>query len=194
MEGRCECGDASQGFQTYTFWQNDQQRCFTVFHPRQGEILPVVFNPNCYALDRLQGLGGKTPNSDQNKAAARFGFARLLVSTPDRDWVFGNDQVVNDANPMPCQDDKSKDIAYIRKIMAWIKSRNDQFDASRVYSAGFSQNSMFSAYIGFCFNEQFKGIWQGGSGMTLKGQPPYVPNCGGQLAASTFAQCGKGCK
>jgi len=161
---------------------------------RQGEVLPVYFAPNCYAKDRLQGLGAKTSNSNDNKAAARYGYVRVFVSTPDTNWVFGNDQIVNDNKPMPCADEDSKDIAYIRKIMEWINSQPEKFDATRVYSAGFSQNSMFSAYIAFCFNDQFKGVWQGGSGLTLKGKEPYVPNCGGQLAASTFAQCGKACK
>merc|ERR1712241_469945 len=89
----CECGDSSKGFQTYTFTQNNQQRCFTIFHPlsRQNEVLPVMFSPNCYAEDRLQGLNGVNPNTKVNKAADRFGYARVLVSTPDRNWVFGND-------------------------------------------------------------------------------------------------------
>merc|ERR1712038_118684 len=192
----CECGDSSKGFQTYTFTQNNQQRCFTIFHPlsRQNEVLPVMFSPNCYAEDRLQGLNGVNPNTNVNKAADRFGYARVLVSTPDRNWVFGNDQIVNDDKPMPCADEDSKDIAYIRKIMNWIKAHPGQFDSSMIYANGFSQNSMFSAYIGFCFNENFKGVWQAGSGMTLKGKSPYVPNCGGQLAASTFAQCGGPCR
>ena len=117
-----------------------------------------------------------------------------MVSTPDKNWVFGNDNIVNDDKPMPCADEDSKDIAYIRKIIEWINSQPDKFDSSRMYSAGFSQNSMFSAYIAFCFNDQFKGVWQGGSGLTLKGKAPYVPNCGGQLAASTFAACTGACK
>ena len=70
----CECGDTSQGFQTYTFNQNGQERCFTTYTPlsRQDEVLPVYFAPNCYAKDRLQGLGAKTSNSNDNKAAARY--------------------------------------------------------------------------------------------------------------------------
>merc|ERR1719468_489086 len=42
--GRCECADTSEGFQTYTFWLGDVQRCFTVFHPnsRASEVLPVL--------------------------------------------------------------------------------------------------------------------------------------------------------
>ena len=70
--------------------------------------------------------------------------------------MFGNDNIVNDNKPMPCADEDSKDIAYVRKIMEWINSQPEKFDATRVYSAGFSQNSMFSAYIAFCFNDQFK--------------------------------------
>ena len=61
-QGRCECADTSEGFQTYTFWLGDVQRCFTVFHPRQGEAIPVMLAPNCYAQDKLQGLEGNTWN------------------------------------------------------------------------------------------------------------------------------------
>ena len=125
--------------------------------------------------------------------SSRYGFARVLVSTPDHNWEFGNDQIVNDISPMPCADEDSKDIGYIRKIMEWISSQPDTFDSSSVYSGGFSQNSMFSAYIGTCFADQFKGVWQAGSGLILKGKKPYVPNCGGQLAASQMAECGKSC-
>ena len=59
-QGRCECGDTSQGFTTYTFWLGDVQRCFTVFVPpkRKTEKLAVVLAPNCYARDRLSGIEG----------------------------------------------------------------------------------------------------------------------------------------
>ena len=42
-QGRCECGKEDDGFTTYTFWQGDVQRCFTMFFPpaRKGEVLPV---------------------------------------------------------------------------------------------------------------------------------------------------------
>ena len=143
--GRCECGDPSDGFTTYTFWQNDQQRCFTIYHPTMQETaLPVVFNPNCYAEDKLQGLNAITSRTTDNQAAKRYGFARLMVSTPDHNWVFGNDMVVNNDYPMPCEDEDSKDIQYIRTIFTFIDANPQMFDTSRIYSAGFSQNSMFS--------------------------------------------------
>ena len=72
-----------------------------------------------------------------------------------------NNNIVNDLAPMPCSDEDSKDIAYIRKIFNFVESNPDKFDASRVYAEGFSQNSMFSAYIGFCFPDNVVGIWQG---------------------------------
>ena len=69
---------------------------------------------------------------------------------------------------MPCADEDSTDIKYVRKIVEWIGANPDKFDASRIYAAGFSQNSMFSAYIGFCFSNII-GIFQGGSGLKFSG-------------------------
>ena len=111
-----------------------------------------------------------------NKAASRFGYARIGISTPHSDgsskgkgyWQIGNDAVINDENPMPCADEDSTDIKYVRKIVEWIGANPDKFDASRIYAAGFSQNSMFSAYIGFCFSNII-GIFQGGSGLKYSG-------------------------
>merc|ERR1712172_424728 len=165
--GRCECGDSSKGFQTYTFWLGDVQRCFTVFHPptRASEVLPVVLAPNCYAQDRLSGIEGLNAKSDGNAAAVRFGFVRIGLSSPDGAWTFGNDGVINDDYPMPCSEEDSKDIPYVQAVFDFIESNPEQFDASKIYAQGFSQNSMFSAYIGFCFSEKVLAIWQGGSGM-----------------------------
>ena len=89
--GRCECANTASGFQTYTFWLEDVQRCFTVFHPptRASEALPVVLAPNCYAQDRLSGIEALNAKSDGNAAAVRFGFARIGLSTPDGAWAFG---------------------------------------------------------------------------------------------------------
>jgi len=190
-QGRCECGDASRGFQTYTFWMENVQRCFTVFHPtsRASEKLPVLIQPNCYAEDRLVGMDMTNDRSPGNTAATRYGYSRIGVSTPDHDWVFGNNNIVNDDYPMPCSDDDSSDIKYMRAIFEFVEANPDQFDSSRMYAEGFSQNSMFSAYIGHCFNENVLGVWQGGSGMGLTGQLPYFPGCQGQVTASDYENC-----
>jgi len=190
-QGRCDCGNESNGFTTYTFWQFDVQRCFTVYQPldRAGEVLPVVFAPNCYAADKLSGIEGISASSKGNQAAARYGFARIGISTPNHNWEFGNDNVINDETPMPCSDEDSQDIAYVRKIIEFLEAHPEQFDATRMWSQGFSQNSMFSAYIGFCFPDNVLGVYQGGSGMALTGLEPNLPGCQGQVTASQFAQC-----
>ena len=86
--GHCECGDESLGFHTYIFFVGDQQRCFTVYHPkdRASESLPVFFSNNCYANDQLQGINMVTPNSADNHAAARFGYVRIGLSSPTGSW------------------------------------------------------------------------------------------------------------
>merc|ERR1712156_350812 len=116
----CESGDTSKGFTTYGFVKDGVQRCFTVFHPleRAGESLPVVISSQCYGKDKLQSISMKNENAADNKAAARYGYARIGVSTPDGHWTFGNNNIVNDLKPMPCADEDSKDIAYMEK--SWI--------------------------------------------------------------------------
>jgi len=129
---------------------------------------------------------------DINIAAERYGYARIGLSTPDGHWTFGNNGVVNEETPMPCSEDDSKDISYVKTILDFIKE-DKRFDASRVWAEGFSQNSMFSAYIGFCFNDKVLGIWQGGSGMALTGKAPTLPGAQAQCTASAFAELKRDC-
>ena len=193
--GSCECGETSEGFNTYTFWIGDVQRCFTVFHPnsRKSQKLPVVLSPNCFAEDRLQGISMTSATRGDNAAATKYGYVRIGLSTPDGHWTFGNDNVVNDENPMPCSDEDSKDIPYLKEVFAFIESKPEQFDNEKIYAEGFSQNSMFSAYTAFCFYDKVVGIWQGGSGLTLTGQKPFVPNKGAQCSFSSFEEYGGQC-
>jgi len=194
-KGSCECGDKSKGFTTYTFWIGDVQRCFTVFYPlsRAGEKLPVVLSPNCYAEDRLQGIAMTSATRGDNAAATKYGYSRIGLSTPDGHWTFGNDNIVNDEKPMPCSDEDSKDIPYLKTVFAFIESNSDTLDNEKIYAEGFSQNSMFSAYTAFCFHEKVVGVWQGGSGLALTGEKPFVPNKGAQCTASSFEEYGGQC-
>ena len=59
----------------------------------------------------------------------RYGFARIGLSTPDGDWQFGNDGVVNDEYPQPCSDTDSKDNAYLRTVFDFIDGNPDQVDS-----------------------------------------------------------------
>ena len=52
---------------------------------------------------------------------------------------------------MTCSDEDNEDIPYLRKVFEFIEANDDKFDASRIYAEGGSQNSVFSAYLAFCF-------------------------------------------
>ena len=192
-QGRCECGKEDDGFTTYTFWQGDVQRCFTIFFPpaRKGEVLPVAVFSHCYSMDRLTGTQSKSPRTGANKAAARYGYAKIGISTPNGNWKFGNainDNVINDDNPRPCSDEDSLDIAYVRKILQWIEA-NPDLDATRMWAWGFSQNSAFSSLIGYCFPNNFVGVYAAGAGLRLTGEKPYGPGCSGQVRKSDWKVC-----
>ena len=112
--------------------------------------------------------------------ADRYGYARIGISSPDEHWTFPNDGIINDENPMPCSDEDSKDVVYLKQIFKFIESNPNQFDAKRVYAHGFSQNSVFTSVIGVCFHEKVRGIFLGASGMSIKGIGKYSShsNCG----------------
>ena len=77
--GRCQCGEVSKGFTTYTFWLRDIERCFTVYRPveRALEVLPVVLTSQCYGKDRLGAIGMMNGRTPQNSAAKQYGFSRI---------------------------------------------------------------------------------------------------------------------
>ena len=87
-----------------------------------------------------------------------------------------NNGIVSDLAPMPCSDEDSKDIAYIRKIFNFIESNPDKFDATRVYAEGFSQNSMFSAHIGHCFQDRVLDRGEEARGVRGSGGPTSWPS------------------
>ena len=125
---------------------------------------------------------------DLNVLARRYGFRRIGISTPDENWQFLNDNVINDANPMPCSEaDSPKDIPYLKTIFKYIESNPDQFDWSKVYAHGGSQNSVWSSVIGNCF--QTRGVWLGASGLSVKGQELYPPSCTPHVKKSVLNQC-----
>ena len=63
---------------------------------------------------------------------------------------------------MRCEDFKLR-WPYVNTVFNYIKANPDKFDG-RVYTHGFSQNSGMAAYVGYCFNDYVRGIWQGGAG------------------------------
>ena len=192
-KGHCECGDVSQGFQTYVFTNLESEvRCFTIYTPTTFEVdqtwpLPVMFSPNCYAKDRLGGIDMSSNKSLGNHLAARYGYIRIGISTPRGGWEFANDGLINDDFPMPCEN--SIDMFYLTEIIAWLDLYPDLYDTERLFAEGHSQNSMFSAYLAYCFHQRVQGVWQSGSGMSLNGMKPYLPGCEGQVLHSDWTQC-----
>ena len=90
-KGHCRCGNTKDGFTTYTFMISGKTRCFTVYHPssRKLEALPVVISAECYSKDKAIAAGSyemTNTSSVRNKAAARYGYARIAVSSPDGSW------------------------------------------------------------------------------------------------------------
>ena len=190
-QGRCECGKESLGITTYTFWQGEEQRCFHVYVPEElegQENVPVAVFSNCYAEDKLKDTEMDGLWRSSNKAAARYGYVKIAISSPRSAWIFGNDNAISEQNPRPCTDEDSQDIAYVRIILDWVKS-NPKLNENKMYAWGHSQNSVFSAYITYCFPDNFVGVYQGGAALTVKGTKPIGPACQTYVKASDYSQC-----
>ncbi|MEE2786830.1 MAG: hypothetical protein VX589_05790 [Myxococcota bacterium] len=184
--GICDCS-TEENFTTYTWTVDGQQRCFTVYQPVRSTPLPAVIQMDCYAENNLE-KGGCVPGSDLVNAADTYGFVAICATSTDGNWTFANDGVINDANPQPCNDEDSKDIVYMRGLFDTLGQLGESgvIDASRVYTAGFSQNAMFAMYTSFCFSDQLAGVWQGGSGLYVKGETDPLPRMEGACRASDF--------
>lgn len=191
-QGNCECNNA-QGFTTWTWWVADQQRCATTYVPDNAEApLPVLISNDGYSRN---GLGECRTASEMVEAAQGFGFVGLCTTSPDGDWTFGNDGVMNDQQPTPCTPGDSKDIRYLNGVFEII----DELGASgkakpdEVYTWGFSQNAMFTAWTAFCYPDRIKAFWQGGSGLFVKGQTNPLPLMEGACRKSDYLQYGRAC-
>ena len=106
--------------------------------------------------------------------------------------MFGNDGVVNDADPLPC-DAGGKDHAYARVALEWIRADAATFDPAAVYAEGFSQNSMYAASFAFCFEREVVGVYQGGSGLALAGKAPTPPGKQVECTESSFRKHANQC-
>jgi len=192
-QGRCFEGTTSQPDNTrwYTWWIGDDQRCVSVYVPPEApKPMPIMMLMSCYSNDR-------------NVASefGRFPVASVTLSTDFTDgggkggWRTGNDGVANDELPQPCSEDDTPEISYIKAVFALIQEDTATFDSSKIYTWGFSQNSMFSAYVGFCFSHLVAGIVQGGSGLVVRSENPRAPpNLGGYCKYSDYNTLGGKCR
>jgi hypothetical protein len=175
-QGTCECMNLQgwpEGFATYTWEVNGRQRCLQTYTPPSSKKVPVLLEMQCYTKDRMLSKN----NADDGK---RFGLARFQLSTPDGAWNFKESMeptfINDDVTPMRCSAEQNpEDIPYVAGVFNLIDSLANVYDVEKVYTSGFSQNGMFSGYIGFCFSHRIAGSWQGGSGMFINGESPVPP-------------------
>eukprot|EP00927_Polykrikos_kofoidii_P028323 TRINITY_DN24761_c0_g1_i2.p1 TRINITY_DN24761_c0_g1~~TRINITY_DN24761_c0_g1_i2.p1 ORF type:complete len:602 (-),score=77.01 TRINITY_DN24761_c0_g1_i2:34-1839(-) len=201
-QGCVDCG--SKNIKTYVFWPadgSDTQRAFHLWNfdpsaaPSKGP-LPVLLHMDGYG-------GGKKGNDytggDMGIAANYYGFVTITVGNILKDGAggfgleFGNDGIANDQNLMPCKSSDSRDIVYLEAIFKFIEDNPLHFDKSKVYTEGFSQNSMFAIYTAVCFADKVAGTWQGGSGMAKTYHTPITPGVQAQCSLSSSLKHGTGC-
>jgi len=156
--------------------------------------MPVVLHMDGYS-------GGRSPSEtggDVGTAAKYYGFTSFTLGNNLKDGAggfgleFGNNGVANDAKPTPCSREDSREIEYLEKIFQFIADK-PMLDASKVFTEGFSQNSMFAVYTAVCFADKVAGTWQGGSGQSRTGSTPVAPGFQGQCSFDSYAAHGSSC-
>jgi len=190
----CECSENGI-VTTYVFWPGDDQRCIHAYIPDEGKS-----GPSYPVLIEISGYNqGSLGTNGAVAAGQKYGFATLsLGSTGPFDGggnfglEFPANGVINPDNPAPCSSSDSREYAFIEGVLDWIESVDD-LDQSKVYVYGFSQSSMFAAYVAVCFHDRIAGLWQGGSGLALTSHIPLTPGLQGQCSKSASDTYGKEC-
>jgi poly(3-hydroxybutyrate) depolymerase/sugar lactone lactonase YvrE len=203
-QGRCDCANLKtpstdwDNLVTYSWWENNQQRCATLYTPSgMGGAAPVILYLKGSAMDSLSGLGITGDQSAMLLAAERLRVAMLFLSTPfySGNWDFGNDGEVYDlpvGNPQPCAEGDSMEINYLESVLSFIAGEST-LDGARVYTYGFDQDGAFAAYVAFCFPDKIHGTWMGAAGLALKGQSPTPARKQVECTASAYQAYGDAC-
>jgi len=193
-QGCCDCGQVS--IQTFVFWVDGVQRCFHTHNLPSAAAgpLPVVLHMDGYS----GGKKGPEDGGDMGAAAAYYGFVAFTLGNSLKDGAggfgleFGNNGVANDDMPTPCSREDSREIAYLEKVFAFIEG-HEMLNAARVFTEGFSQNSMFAVYTAVCFADRVAGTWQGGSGQSRTGFEPVSPGFQAQCSFESHNLYGESC-
>lgn len=195
-QGCCECLSGSDGLRTYIFWDtHDQQRCVHTYTPNNlasdaDEGYPVLLLSHGYTQCNL---GEWNITSEAAIAARRYRFSLIGMCSLFADGgggfglEFGGNSIVNQSFPKRCEDSDSRDINYLVRLFQFIQQ--DPFgvyDSASVYIHGFSQESMWSAYVATCFPAYVRGLWQGGSGLAKTGYTPVNPGYQGFCDTPSF--------
>lgn len=156
----CKCLP-DDGFTTYTFTLNGDARCFTTYLPPDDSTRPMatMILPQCYLKS--------DPQNEKSHMVdfGRYGIASVFVSTsPTSTGNWDLPHIVNDTQPQVCT---GSDADYMRVVFDFLGSHVKDFDPTNVHVTGHSQNSIFSAFTGFCFSEKVAGVFQASGGLTL---------------------------
>lgn len=202
-QGCCDCG-RGESLKTYVFWTDggSTQRCFHAYNlpssaPSGGAAMPVVLHMDGYSGGR-KGSEFVAPGT-MNEAAGYYGFVAITIGNLLKDGAggfgleFGNKGIANDENPTPCSRSDSREIEYLEAVFQFIDDNSNSLDTAKVYTEGFSQNSMFAIYTGVCFADKVAGTWQGGSGLSRTGSNPVAPGYQGQCDFDSHVEHGKEC-
>ena len=92
----------------------------------------------------------------------------------------------------PCSDNDSRDVPYLKAMFDFIDA-STSLDASKIFTEGFSQSSMYAIYVAVCFSDKVKGTWQGGSGLAKTGYTPITPGLQGQCSFASQDTYGRDC-
>ena len=180
---------AAPGYATWTLVVRGERRFFGLYQPFSSTEPPF---PALIAMSDGQQVCRPGPPMT---SAARYGHAYVCAgmgrSRGDGGWEFGNDGVASSAEPLPCGEE-NREIPYLAAILD-VLAAEETIDERRVFTSGFSLNSMFAAYASFCFQGRIAGLWQGGSGLKLSREPPLMPEREGDCRKSDFVALGTSC-
>lgn len=198
-QGECAC-PAGEGITSYVWWMDEGQhrdsvvqRCFQIYVPPAAAAsasapVPGVVSNDCYAgnSDPARAKAGEFESAEQ------YRYAVLFLSNPLQRWLFPNDGVINADSKTPCDDSDSVDLEYSRLALETFAGLG-AVDSSKIFSKGFSQNSMWSAVLGVCFPQHIARFAQAGSGLALRGAAVTPPGSQSECTQSARAELGRGC-
>jgi len=197
--GCCVCSTAKNR-QTFVFWPElgagkaAVQRCVQTYKVPPGDDVtnkspapvPVVIRMNAYEPSSAE------PSAKDIAAADRYGFAIVVMTGPNADGAggfrmeFPNNGIANDAYPLSCDQKSTREKSYLDGVFALISARKNTLDNSKVFTAGFSQDSMLAIVVAACYPTRVAGTWQGGSGLAKTGHTPVTPGKQAQCSFSSM--------
>jgi hypothetical protein len=124
----------------------------------------------CYQQDDVEYLNGRFETADKYK------IAWLSLSSPTGHWEGLHTTCSTLAAPMASCSNNA-DLEYANTVIVHIIGNSAALDRSSVYTTGFSQNGMFSGFVGVCLgSSRIAGSFIGGAGLYVKSGKAPAPS------------------